>query len=116
MDTISHFTFCRRRWNSKNFEITYRHTKSPKPTKHVVCTNCLHLNLDKCAVLTITKKEENKCICMYTFVTDDISGVIIDEKLKLTKHFETITAKATVALGFVKRFFQDFSDTQTPQS
>lgn len=88
-------------------------------------TNCLHLNLDKCAVLTITKKKKSN-----TFLADYIYGnhtfkrvseqrdlgVIIDDKLNFSKHIEMITAKATAALGFVKRFCHDISDTQTLKS
>lgn len=34
-------------------------------------------------------------------------------KLSFSKHIESITAKATAALGFVKRFCYDITDTQT---
>ena len=85
--------------------------------------NCLHLNLDKCAVLTIAKKK-NKLVTDYTYgdyifkrVTEQRDlGVIIDEKLNFVKHIEMITAKATAALGFVKRCCSDITDTQTLKS
>ena len=38
---------------------------------------------------------------------------IIDNKLKFAKHIDAITSKATAALGFIKRFCYDISDTQT---
>lgn len=40
-------------------------------------------------------------------------GVIIDNKLKFANHINAITSKATAALGFIKRFCYDISDTQT---
>lgn len=85
--------------------------------------NQLHLNLDKCAVLTINKSRSN-------IMTDYLYGgykfkrvnehkdlgVLIDNKLSFTKHIESTTSKATAALGFVKRFCHDINDRQTLKS
>ena len=82
--------------------------------------NDLHLNLDKCAVLTINKGrniiESNYSYGDHIFKRVDEQrdlGVIIDNKLKFAKHIDAITSKATAALGFIKRFCYDISDTQT---
>ena len=85
--------------------------------------NALHLNLDKCAVLTINKGHTNiKTDYKYgdhTFKSisehKDL-GVTIDSKLAFSKHIATITAKATAALGFIKRFCYDIADVQTLKS
>lgn len=82
--------------------------------------NDLHLNLDKCAVLTIDNRR-NIIESNYTYgdhifkrVADQKDlGVIIDNKLKFAKHIAAITSKATAALGFIKRFCYDISDAQT---
>lgn len=82
--------------------------------------NMLHLNLDKCAVLTISKGRHfietvyryGDHIFKRVKEHKDL-GVIIDSKLSFSKHIESITAKATAALGFVKRFCHDITDTQT---
>jgi ribonuclease P/MRP protein subunit RPP40 len=83
-------------------------------------SNHLHLNLDKCSVLTINRGR-NFIGTAYTYgdhvfnrVTEykDL-GVIIDGKLLFSKHIEAITSKATAALGFIKRFCYDITDTQT---
>ena len=84
--------------------------------------NNLHLNLDKCAVLTITmKKKENIITSNYSYgdyafkrVSEHKDlGVIIDQKLNFIKHIDAITSKATAALGFIKRFCFDITDIQT---
>jgi hypothetical protein len=85
--------------------------------------NELHLNLDKCAVLTINKGskviQSNYRYGDYDFkrVTEQKDlGVIIDHRLKFAKHIDAITSKATAALGFVKRFCYDITDLQTLKS
>lgn len=83
-------------------------------------TNCLHLNLDKCAVLSLTSRRSTSPISYhygnYTFahVTEfkDL-GVLMDSKINFSKHIDTITSKAATALGFVKRFTYDFKDIPT---
>lgn len=40
-------------------------------------------------------------------------GVIIDNKLMFAKHIDAITSKTTAALGFIRRFCHDITDTQT---
>lgn len=82
--------------------------------------NHLHLNLDKCAVLTISKGRStihaDYLYGDYKFIRvnehKDL-GVLIDQKLSFTKHIASISSKACAALGFVKRFCYDIADTQT---
>lgn len=80
----------------------------------------LHLNLDKCALLTICKG--SKVIQSkyqygdYEFkrVTEKKDlGIIIDHSLKFAKHIDAITSKVTAALSFVNRFCNDIGDSQT---
>ena len=85
--------------------------------------NDLHLNLDKCAVLTINKGRKiidaNYLYGDYIFkrVTEHKDlGVIIDNKLKFASHIDSITSRATAALGFIKRFCYDIRDLQTLKS
>ena len=83
--------------------------------------NNLHLNLDKCAVLTITRKTGATIKVDYTYgshtfkrVTEHRDlGVIIDQKLNFVRHINAITSKPTAALGFIKRFCYDITDVQT---
>ena len=82
--------------------------------------NQLHLNLDKCVVLTICRSH-NKLDTDYSYgnhIFGRVSehkdlGVIIDSKLKFNKHIDAMTAKAYAALGFLKRFCSDITDTTT---
>jgi len=86
-------------------------------------TNNLHLNLDKCAVLTISNSR-NKLLIDYTYGDHTFKrvnehkdlGVLIDNKLSFAKHIDMITSKATAALGFVKRFCYDITDISTLKS
>lgn len=83
-------------------------------------TNCLHLNLDKCAVLSLMTRRT--CIPvsynygdhLFKQVTEfkDL-GVLMDSKINFAKHIDTITSKAATALGFIKRFCYDFRDIPT---
>lgn len=82
--------------------------------------NELHLNLDKCSVLTIYR---GRAFDESTYTYGDHIfnrvrehkdlGVIMDEKLLFAKHIDAIKSKATAALGFVKRFCYDITDVQT---
>lgn len=80
-------------------------------------TNDLHLNLNKYVVLTITSKR-NAIQAVYTYGTHTFDrveehkdlGVLIDSKLNFIKHIQTITSKATAALGFLKRVCYDLND------
>ena len=85
--------------------------------------NKLHLNLKKCAVLSIFKKRQHMNV-NYTYgdhtfdkVTEHKDlGVLIDRKLLFAKHIDMVTSKATAALGFVKRFCHDINDVTTLKS
>lgn len=85
--------------------------------------NNLHLNLDKCVVLSIGKGQ-NIFAHNYTYgnhIFKRVSehkdlGVIIGTKLNFGNHIDAITAKATAALGFVKRFCADITDIGTLKS
>lgn len=82
--------------------------------------NCLHLNLDKCAVLSIGNRRKISP-ALYHFGTHMFKqveefkdlGVLMDSKITFSKHIATITAKASTALGFLKRFCYDFKDIST---
>lgn len=85
--------------------------------------NDMHLNLDKCAVLTINKGR-NSIDSAYNFgdhIFNRVAehkdlGVIIDKKLKFDRHINAIVSKSTAALGFVKRFCYDIPDVNTLKS
>lgn len=82
------------------------------------CTeNDLHLNLSKCVVMSITKK--NSCFDGHyhygshmferVYHQKDL-GVIIDSKLMFSEHINSITSKAASTLGFLKRFCYNICD------
>ena len=82
--------------------------------------NDLHLNLDKCAILSI-HRGWNPISTSYFYGNYEFKrvsehrdlGVIIDNKLSFTSHIEFIVSKATSALGFLKRFCYDIRDLST---
>lgn len=71
-------------------------------------TNYLHLNFGKCAALTIYENKMSN-----TLRVDYVYG---DHTFKKVYDIESITAKAMTALGFVKRYCSDISDSQTLKS
>lgn len=83
-------------------------------------SNDLHLNLNKCAVLTL-HKSRSWSRYLYTFgdhsfaVSDQQRdlGVLIDSKLSFVSHVDWIISKSTASLGFVKRFCRDIGDQDT---
>lgn len=82
--------------------------------------NHLHLNLDKCAILSIYRgwstTATNYQYGDYSFkiVSEHRDlGVIVDSKLNFNSHIEFITSKASSALGFIKRFGHDIRDINT---
>ena len=85
--------------------------------------NSLHLNLNKCSVMSINRGRES-IINDYTYgdhiferVTEmKLLGVLFDKKLSFAKHIDMVTSKASAALGFVKRFCYDIRDTRTLKS
>lgn len=85
--------------------------------------NSLHLNLDKCVVLTIDRKHQ-QLLTDYKYgdhIFKRVSehkdlGVLIDRKLLFTRHIDMVASKATAALGFIKRFCYDISDVATLKS
>ncbi|KAI1524765.1 reverse transcriptase, partial [Pyrenophora tritici-repentis] len=86
--------------------------------------NTLHLNLDKCAVLTVTTKKKDIFKIDYMYGTHKFKhvsehkdlGVLIDQRLSFNQHIDMITSKATAALGFIRRFCYDITDVQTLKS
>lgn len=83
-------------------------------------SNGLQMNLKKCAVLTINRNRTHISTDYYfgAHKFEKVSefrdlGVLIDSKISFAKHISTITAKATAALGFVKRFCYDITDIRT---
>lgn len=85
--------------------------------------NYLHLNLNKCSVLTIGQNR-NKILNNYMYgdhIFNRVSeqrdlGVIIDSKLNFNSHINCVVSKAKAAFGFVKRFCYDVKDYGTQKS
>ena len=84
--------------------------------------NELHLNLDKCAVLSISNKHEANIIrADYKYgshsfkrVTEQKDlGVIIDSKMNFIAHKSSVISRAKSKLGFVKRFCYNLNNIQT---
>lgn len=87
--------------------------------------NDLHLNLDKCVVMTISNKRQMNIFDGAYHYGDHVFvkvneqrdlGVIVDSKLQFKSHINAIVSKATSTLGFVKRFCYDFRDINTLKS
>ncbi|RYE21894.1 MAG: hypothetical protein EOP45_09010, partial [Sphingobacteriaceae bacterium] len=75
--------------------------------------NDLHLNLDKCSILSISnKRESNIVIADYKYgihsfkrVTEQRDlGVTIDSKMNFIAHKSSVISRAKSTLGFIKRF------------
>lgn len=85
--------------------------------------NKLHLNLDKCSIMTISRKRE-KIDANYFYGSHKFNraneqrdlGVTFDNKLNFVKHTDSTVAKASSALGFVKRFCYDIREIHTLKS
>lgn len=85
--------------------------------------NSLHLNLNKCSVLSLTRRR-NVLLHPYTYGDHTFQrkteqkdlGVIIDSRLDFNKHINATTAKASSALGFIKRFSYDMRNIQTQKT
>lgn len=82
--------------------------------------NDLHLNLDKCSILSITNKrdiieaEYKYGNHIFKRVTEQRDlGVIIDTKLNFASHKSSLISKASSTLGFVKRFCYNVNNIQT---
>lgn len=82
--------------------------------------NDLHLNLEKCSILSVSNKREiiraDYRYGDYTFkrVNEQKDlGVIIDSKMNFMAHKSAIISKAASALGFVKRFCYNVNNTRT---
>ncbi|RYE05026.1 MAG: hypothetical protein EOP33_07750, partial [Rickettsiaceae bacterium] len=87
--------------------------------------NELHLNLDKCAVLSISNKHEANIIkadykyggLSFKRVTEQKDlGVIIDSKMNFIAHKSSVISRAKSKLGFVKRFCYNLNNIQTLKS
>ena len=82
-------------------------------------TNDLHLNLNKCSVMSITNKQAANIITNnyyygnHTFerVSEQRDlGVIVDSKLNFIGHINMIVNRARSTLGFIKRFCYDIDN------
>ena len=87
--------------------------------------NDLHLNLDKCSVLSISNRHENNVIVVdykygnhiFKRVTEQRDlGVIIDSKLNFIAQKTAAISRAKSALGFVKRFCYNVNNIFTLKS
>ncbi|RYE19246.1 MAG: reverse transcriptase family protein, partial [Sphingobacteriaceae bacterium] len=87
--------------------------------------NDLHLNLDKCSVLSISNRHENNIIVadykygnhIFKRVAEQKDlGVIIDSKLNFIAHKTAAISRAKSALGFVKRFCYNVNNVFTLKS
>lgn len=83
-------------------------------------TNLLKLNIKKCAVMSISRKQN---LISFNYVINhqmlnrvsemkDL-GVTFDSKLNFISHINKIIAKSSSMLGFVKRFSKDFKNKET---
>jgi len=86
--------------------------------------NDLHLNLDKCSVMSVSNRQDRNIIKVdyryghsdrpFKRVTEQKDlGVIVDSKLNFGNHINFITSKAYSTLGFIKRFCYDVRDVQS---
>lgn len=82
--------------------------------------NLLYLNVDKCSVITFTRKKDpivfnykigNEMLKRVYEIKD--LGVHLDSEIQLTSHIEKITAKAFRMLGFIFRQSKDFRNPNT---
>lgn len=106
-----------------NIEDTIKFQHSINKLKVWCERNNLFLNLDKCSVMSITRKRE---LISNTYIYGGHEfkrvleqrdlGIIFDNKLNFVKHIDSIVTKASSALGFVKRFCHDIPDTHTLKS
>lgn len=82
--------------------------------------NRLPLNVDKCNVMSFTRKRNT---CTYDYVVNgtvlrrpDVIkdlGITFDPKLSFVKHIELVTVSAYKSLGFIIRGSRDFADVET---
>ncbi|GBM20906.1 hypothetical protein AVEN_253710-1 [Araneus ventricosus] len=82
--------------------------------------NRLHLNIEKCSVLSYTRKTQplihvykinNLVLSLSNTVTD--LGIIFDSKLDFSQHIDTMVSKTYRRLGFLKRRTREFSSELT---
>ncbi|GBM10011.1 putative RNA-directed DNA polymerase from transposon BS [Araneus ventricosus] len=82
--------------------------------------NRLHLNIEKCGVLSYTRKVQplnhvykinNLVLSRSNTVTD--LGIIFDSKLDFSQHIDTMVSKTYHRLGFLKRRTREFSSELT---
>ncbi|GBN72531.1 hypothetical protein AVEN_90091-1 [Araneus ventricosus] len=82
--------------------------------------NRLHLNIEKCGVLSYTRKAQplnhvykinNLVLSRSNTVTD--LGIIFDSKLDFSQHIDTMVSKTYRRLGFLKRRTREFSSELT---
>ncbi|GBN53651.1 hypothetical protein AVEN_189562-1 [Araneus ventricosus] len=82
--------------------------------------NRLHLNIEKCSVLSYTRKAQplihvykinNLVLSRSNTITD--LGIIFDSKLDFSQHIDTMVSKTYRRLGFLKRRTREFSSELT---
>jgi len=86
--------------------------------------NLLDLNVDKCKVITFSKKKRDvlhftysinhKELCRVDFIND--LGILLDIKLLFVKHFDFMLARASKLLGFCKRRASEFNNIWVTKS
>ncbi|GBM72769.1 putative RNA-directed DNA polymerase from transposon BS [Araneus ventricosus] len=85
------------------------------------CTdNRLHLNIEKCSVLSYTRKAQplnhvykiNNLVLSHSNTVSDL-GIIFDTKLDFSQHIDTMVSKSYRRLGILKRRTSDFSSKLT---
>lgn len=79
--------------------------------------NCMELNVNKCKILTVSKKKHN---LLFDYVINDVAldrvdqmkdlGIYIDRELRFDYHINYIKNRAFKMLGFVTRTLRDFND------
>ena len=76
-----------------------------------VTENKLVLNVNKCKVVSFTRKTTNTCPAVYSIMDQDLEvvneykylGVILDKELRWNKHVQKITSEAHKTIGFTFR-------------
>ena len=85
-------------------------------------SNDLHLNLNKCSVMSINSKHSSNIIDgkyhygnhIFERVDEQKDlGVIVDSKLNFNNHISMIVNRARSTLGFIKRFCFDINNLDT---
>ena len=105
-----------------SFQDTFKLQRAIDKLQNWCNTNDLHLNLNKCSVMSISKKHSSNIINgnyhygnhVFERVNEQRDlGVIVDSKMNFNNHINTIVNRARSILGFIKRFCYDIKNPDT---